>query len=392
MSNSTPKQREQHNKKYKPNTTAVLVLFGGNSHEHFVSCNSAGYIVRNLQSAGYDLRLVGIAKSGRWYQQNIDHFLQNMHVDESTPLGVGLYPHTHEFLTALGWEKQHFAEVVVFPVLHGGNGEDGTLQGLLELSRIPYVGSSMLGSALAYDKILSKKLAQSEGITTVPSVSFSHSKWQEQTEACERQIYESLSLPVFVKPARTGSSIGIRKVSDSKGLTRAIETAARYSNDILVETAIDAQEIECSVIGNETPVTAPILGEILPLSGFYDYHAKYIDDSTIEIVVPARISVALSEEVRSLAMRIFNILHLHGMARVDFLLSKTDQRLYFNEVNTIPGFTEISLFPVMWQKSGMDAEWLLSKLLEFAQLRHARQTQDRHIDTSMLVEGIRGQL
>ena len=350
----------------------VVVLFGGNSFEHVVSCDSARAVSANLHSCDYELRLIGISQSGHWYLQNYQQFQQQIRVDERQPLNTSIYPDTDNFLAELELTGRPKSEIVFFPVLHGNNGEDGRMQGLFELSGFPYIGASLLGSALANDKAVAKSIVRSEELTVVPSVSFFYPHWQHDSSTYRQRIAAELSYPLYIKPASTGSSIGIRKIAAVSELDAAVQYAASYSDKILVEQSINAQEIECAVIGDLAPVAAPMLGEITPLTGFYDYHAKYIDSSTVEITVPARISGALADQVRKSAVQIFRCLQLHGMARIDFFVDKESQNLYFNEVNTIPGFTDISLFPVMWAKSGMDSRWLFGKLLEFAISRYQR--------------------
>ena len=350
----------------------VVVLFGGNSFEHVVSCDSARAVSAKLYNLGYELRLIGIAKSGQWYRQSYKHLQEKTQVDEHQPLNTSIYPDTDNFLAELELTGRRRSEIVIFPVLHGNNGEDGKMQGLLELSGLPYVGAALLGSALATDKALAKSIVRSEGMAVVPSVSFFYAHWQHDSSVYRQRIDTELSYPLYIKPASAGSSIGIKKIAAASELDAAVRYAANYSDKILVEQSINTQEIECAVIGDLTPVAAPMLGEITPRIGFYDYHAKYIDASTVEITVPARISGALADQVRKSAVQIFRCLHLHGMARIDFFVDKDNQNLYFNEVNTIPGFTDISLFPVMWTKSGMDSRWLFGKLLEFAISRYQR--------------------
>ncbi|MDE3268668.1 MAG: D-alanine--D-alanine ligase, partial [Pseudomonadota bacterium] len=297
----------------------VVILFGGNSYEHVVSCDSARAVSARLCEYGYDLRLVGIAKSGQWCRQEYQQLQQQVQVDERQPLHTSIYPDTDNFLAELDLTGRSKSEIVIFPVLHGNNGEDGRMQGLLELAGFPYIGASLLGSALANDKVVAKELVHSAGLPVVPSVSFLYPNWQHDLGqhnrgAYQQHIADRLSYPLYVKPATAGSSIGIKKIATAAELDEAVRYAANYSVKILVEQAVDAQEIECAVIGDLAPVAAPMLGEISPLTGFYDYHAKYIDASTVEVVVPARIETALADKVRKAAVRIFRCLQLHGLA------------------------------------------------------------------------------
>lgn len=361
------------------NKPAVVVVFGGQSVEHEISCASARFILSTLLDADYDVRAIGISQSNVWYRQDCRVFVTNRRLQKKEIVPYGFYPQTANFLSYLGLSED--TSVVMLPILHGQKGEDGTIQGLFELSGIPYVGADVLGSALALDKIISKRLVQESGVRVVDNVAFAAHDWRTDRRRYLERIEGQLGLPVFVKPARTGSSVGIRRVGIKEALDSAITYALRYDSEVIVEKAVVGMELECSVIGDLEPRSAAVVGEITSLSGFYDYRTKYIDDSSVEIVVPARIDQPRVAEVREVAEQVFRILRLHGMARIDFFLEKDSGHLYFNEANTIPGFTDISLFPVLWQRCGVNAETLLTELLSFAQLRHARLNSSTSRDT-----------
>jgi D-alanine-D-alanine ligase len=261
---------------------------------------------------------------------------------------------------------------VVFPVLHGPYGEDGAIQGLLELAGLPYVGAGVLGSALGMDKIAMKDAFRAHGLPVVGYLPLTRRALELDPQGTRAVVATSLRLPVFVKPANLGSSVGVTKVKDLAALIPALHTAARYDRRLLVEeAAIGAREIECSVLGNDSPV-ASVPGEVIPTREFYDYEAKYLDEGS-RLVIPARLEPAVAEEVRRLAVKAFLALDCAGMARVDFFVGANDNRVTINELNTIPGFTSISMYPKLWEASGLSYPELITRLIELALERH----QDR---------------
>ncbi len=273
---------------------------------------------------------------------------------------------------------------VVFPVLHGPHGEDGTLQGLLELAGVPYVGCGVLASSVAMDKIACKRLLLSHDIPVVPFVTVLRSAWEKGPQTIVETVEAELGYPVFVKPANLGSSIGISKAVDRGALVRALDEAGRYDRRILVERAVDKpHEIECAVLGNDNPI-ASVPGEVVPSNEFYDYAAKYIDGkSTLRI--PAQVAPALTERIRDLAVRAFEAIDGAGLARVDFLLSDTTGELYLNELNTMPGFTTISMYPKLWEATGISYAELVERLIELAMERQAdRQRSQTSFDGGQL--------
>jgi len=258
---------------------------------------------------------------------------------------------------------------VVFPVLHGPRGEDGTVQGLLELAGIPYVGSGVLGSSLAMDKAMAKQVLAQHGIRQAPWLLINRRDWQFDPARVATKIGEELGYPCFTKPANMGSSVGVSKVSNPSELAQAIDAAARLDRRIVVERGIDARELEISVLGNDDPITS-CLGEVIPANEFYDYEAKYIDERS-QLLVPAPVSAAIEAEAQRMAADAFKALDLAGLARVDFLLDRTTDELYLNEVNTLPGFTSISMYPMLWEASGITNGELVERLIELAIERHS---------------------
>jgi D-alanine-D-alanine ligase len=274
---------------------------------------------------------------------------------------------------------------VVFPVLHGPYGEDGTVQGLLELAGLPYVGAGVTSSALAMDKILFKDVIRAHGLPVVPDLSFKRKRWEAEREAVLDAVEAALGYPVFTKPANLGSSVGVSKCHDRAGLIAGLDKAALFDRKLLVEQAVPhAREIEVSVLGNDEPI-ASLPGEIVPSREFYDYVAKYIDEGpeASQLLIPAPLSEALTAEIRSLAVQTFQIIDGAGMARVDFLLNGETDALYVNEVNTIPGFTSISMYAKLWEATGISYATLISRLIDLALERHADRQRSRttyHLD------------
>ena len=352
----------------------VVVVCGGRSPEHEVACRSAQYLAAEIQAAGFPLRLVGISPDNTWHTQDIDLFLRQERVQETASISVGFYPHTTQFFTQLDISYPQ-TEVVMWPVMHGHNGEDGTLQGLFTLSGVAYVGADVTASAVGFDKIMTKTLVQAAGIAVVEHLVLTASEWRAESTACLQRIAaEGLQVPLFVKPARAGSSIGISRVAVREQLDAAIDKALQGDGRVLIERAVDAVEVECAVIGDLVPESAICLAEVNTPSGFYDYHAKYVDYHEVDVAIPARLNAAQVEEVRDMAHRIFTLLNINGLARIDFLRDKQRNCFYFNEINTLPGFTNLSRFPLMWQKSGVSMAQVLTKLIQIAQQRQQRVT------------------
>lgn len=338
----------------------VAVLYGGRSGEHEVSLRSAASIMEGLR-AQPDLNVlpVCISKEGTWRLEDVRVALL------PDPAVGGLYI----------LEGQQAGQVlpvdVVFPVLHGTYGEDGTVQGLLELAQIPYVGAGVAGSAIGMDKILMKAALLAEGLPVGPYVWFTAAGWRLEQEKITRQVEEELGYPCFVKPANLGSSVGISKAYDRGELAAAVAEALAYDRRVLVEKFLPGHEIECSVLGNDEP-KASVLGEIIPSNDFYDYNAKYHDDRS-QLVIPADLPEEMTETIRRLAVRTFVALDCAGLGRVDFFADDATGDVWVNEINTLPGFTSISMYPKLWEAAGIPFANLLQELIALAEERFAQK-------------------
>jgi len=345
----------------------VGLLFGGRSVEHEVSVASATSVLAALDPSRYDVRLLCVDHDGRW------HLAAPGALPEAAARGdevtLPAVPGEHALQAADTGAPVAGLDVVI-PMIHGTGGEDGCVQGLLELAGVPYVGSGVLGSALQMDKEVSKRLLAAAGIPVVPGLAIgSHQLAREGAAFAERAVAE-LGLPLFVKPACLGSSVGITKVREAAGVLPALEEAARYDAKLLVETAIDAREIEVAVLGLHEP-EASVPGEIVPKREWYDYQAKYADDET-ELVIPAPVGEEQAEALRRTAIAAYRCLEGGGLGRVDFFLCRKTGAFYVSEVNALPGFTEMSMFPRLWQASGLAYPALLDRLIEQA-LEHHRE-------------------
>lgn len=362
----------------------VALIFGGRSGEHEVSLLSAASVAEAIDKEKYEVYSVGITPDGRWLTTG-DPMKMLQSGEGDTPL---LEPaqaavKTRELTVAEprsalvpGTQEAGFPQVdVVFPVLHGPYGEDGTIQGLLEMADIPYVGAGVLGSALGMDKVAMKDVLSARGLPVVPSISLLAREWRARPEEVLRRVEREIGYPCFVKPANLGSSVGITKAHDRGELEEGLVLAARYDRRLLVEQGVNAREIEVSVLGNDDP-EASVPGEILPCNEFYDYAAKYLDGDS-ELLIPAPITPEQTQLVRELAIRAFKALDCAGMARADFLLCRDTARIYVNELNTIPGFTAISMYPKLWEASGLPYAQLIDRLMELAIERHEERSQLR---------------
>jgi D-alanine-D-alanine ligase len=351
----------------------VLVLFGGRSPEHEISLLSAASVLKELDRQRYTVLACGIDRQGYFrLHQEVDFSaaaLKRTGAGEAGKL-LSLSPGAGcEAFRLVGQDEPFFIDVV-FPVLHGSFGEDGTVQGLLEMLPIPYVGCDVVGSGASIDKELTKALARQAGVPVVPSNTVRSDEWQARQSETLARASRGLSFPLFVKPARLGSSVGIAKVKNESDLSSSLDEAFKFDVKVLVEQGIEAREIEVSVLGNEE-LRASVPGEVIPSREFYDYAAKYLD-GTSKILIPAPLPPELSEIIREYAIAGFRAVGGEGMARVDFLLDKKTQQPYLNEINGIPGFTSISMYPKMWAASGLAYRDLLSELVELALRRFAR--------------------
>ena len=352
----------------------VGVIFGGRSVEHEVSLVSARAIIEALDPARYEVVPIGISKSGRWVTGGHRYALPpDPSIGGLVPLKNGARGARVPSLrgAAAGGGRPAGPLDVVVPIVHGTGGEDGSLQGLLELAGIPYVGAGVLGSALGMDKATMKTLFREAGLPIVDYRVVRGRDLARGSGAIVSTLEEAFGYPCFVKPSNGGSSVGITKAKDRKGLLAGLRHAARYDRKVIVERAVDAREIEVSVLGNDEP-QASVAGEIVPVNEFYDYRAKYIDPGS-RLEIPARISEAQTRRAREIALRAFQALDLAGMARVDFFLDRTTEALFLNEVNTIPGFTPISMYPKLWEASGVPFPELVDRLIRLAFERHAEK-------------------
>lgn len=354
----------------------VGLVFGGRSGEHEVSLQSARSIIDVLAGLPeIELVLIAIEKSGRWVTLPRERYLLNADDPKRIALAPGgtevtLLPDPRRQGLTFPADGTAIPLDVVFPVLHGTYGEDGTIQGLFEMAGLPYVGASVAAAAVAMDKILSKRIFRDGGIPVLPAVAVSAAAWRAGlSEETGARIAE-LGFPVFVKPVNLGSSVGISRVDHADELAPAIEEALRYDTQILVERGIDgAREIECAVLGNDEP-QASILGEIIPHHQFYSYEAKYLDPNGAALKIPAALDGERADEIKRLAVRAFQLLHCSGLARVDFLLDPRTGACFINEANTMPGFTKISMYPKLWMATGLSYGELVLRLLDLALERH----------------------
>ncbi|HEY7914554.1 MAG TPA: D-alanine--D-alanine ligase [Blastocatellia bacterium] len=357
----------------------VGVVFGGRSGEHEVSLRSAESIINAIDKKKYEIVPIGINKEGRWLQSaNAAALLPQavMSSDEQQQVAIIGDP-THAGLTKLGGENEHLSSEpidVIFPVLHGTYGEDGTIQGLLEMAGVPYVGCGVVASAAGMDKIVMKQLFRQSGLTIGDYEWFTRAAWEEEPDIVIRKIARSLGYPVFVKPANLGSSVGISKAIDKSELRDAIDDAARYDRRIIVERAIVGREIEVSVLGNDNPV-ASLPGEIIAGHDFYDYEDKYIDTKS-RTEVPAKLPKRILERLQRDAIVAFQAIDGSGLARVDFFVERGTNRVIINEINTMPGFTSISMYPKMWEASGISYSELIDRLIELAIERHRDKSRN----------------
>jgi D-alanine-D-alanine ligase len=352
----------------------VGILFGGRSAEHEVSLQSAKNIIDAIDRNKYEVVLIGIDKKGQWHLDEESRFLLPTTQSELPELPEGrenlaLVPGKQdEQLVALSGEERLGSLDVIFPVLHGPFGEDGTVQGLLKLANIAFVGAGVLGSAVGMDKDVMKRLLRDAGI---PVARFIVANRYSREEIAFDYAQGQLGLPLFIKPANLGSSVGIHKVKDRQGFEAGLRDAFNYDNKILIEECIDGRELECSVLGNDSPI-ASVPGEILPRHEFYSYEAKYLDESGAVLEIPAKLPSEISGRIRQLAIKTFSVLCCEGMARVDFFL-RDGREIIVNELNTIPGFTRISMYPKLWEATGISYSELIDKLIELAIERFERE-------------------
>jgi D-alanine-D-alanine ligase len=392
------------------NKIRVGVLFGGRSGEHEVSLLSAASVLNAIDKDKYDVVPIGITKDGRWLTaEHAENLLTGKLVleprnlragdpDTTSPAAVlargeavvvppepvhrqtGLVPFQTDAALMRRASDRAINVDVIFPVLHGTFGEDGTIQGLLELADIPYVGAGVLGSAAGMDKDIMKSLFIAAGIPIVKHVTILRGTWEKEPKRVEKMVAK-LKYPVFVKPANLGSSVGISKAHNRKELGPAIEEAAKFDRKIVIEQGVGgdnekAREIECSVLGNDEPV-ASVPGEIVPVKEFYDYDAKYLAEGS-ELIIPAKLTKAQTKKVQELAVRAFRAVDCSGLARVDFLMDPKTKKIYLNEINTMPGFTAISMYPKLWAASGLAYADLIDRLIQLGIERHEDKKKNQY--------------
>jgi D-alanine-D-alanine ligase len=343
----------------------VGVIFGGRSGEHEVSLRSAESILSSIDRSKYDVVPIGITQEGRWLISRGATAMLTAHEQIQKTLSGG------EHIALPPEPSQRGVVDVVFPVLHGTYGEDGAIQGFLELANVAYVGAGVLGSAVGMDKDIMKRLLRDAGL---PIVEYWTVRASELDFFLQKLINE-LPYPVFVKPANLGSSVGITKVHAPEELPGALQTAAEYDRKVVVERGVDAREIELSVLGNDDAIVS-VPGEIIPSREFYDYAAKYMDEDS-RLLIPAPLSGAEVKEAQQMALKAFKVLECSGLARVDLFLEKSTGKFYVNEINTLPGFTTISMYPKLWEASGIPYRQLIDRLITLAMERHAEKNKLR---------------
>ncbi len=389
----------------------VGILFGGRSGEHEVSLLSAASVLKAIDKDKYDVVPIGITKEGRWLTaEHAENLLEGKPIHqprqlragdpETTPGAAvlaqgesvvvppepvhrqsGLMPFQTEAPRTRRATDRAINVDVIFPVLHGTFGEDGTIQGLLELAEIAYVGAGVLGSAAGMDKDIMKSLFIAAGIPIVKHVTILRTHWEQDAKKTQKLVESKLRYPVFVKPANLGSSVGISKAHNRKELGPAIKEAAKFDRKIVIEQGVGgkknkAREIECSVLGNDDPI-ASVPGEIVPGKEFYDYTAKYLDEES-QLIIPAKLTKDETRKVQELAMRGFKAVDCSGLARVDFLMDPTTRKIYLNEINTMPGFTSISMYPKLWAATGLTYPDLIDRLIQLGLERHADKKKNQY--------------
>jgi len=392
----------------------VGILFGGRSGEHEISLLSAASVFKAIDQNKYEVVPIGITKDGRWLTSaDAERLLTGKPLEperhlragdpEATPSAAVLHngeaivvpPEPHKPGTSMTpfqsdaparrASDRAINVDVIFPVLHGTFGEDGTIQGLLELADIPYVGAGVLGSAAGMDKDIMKALFRAAGLPIVKHVTVLRSEWESSPKKVQKLVESKLKYPVFVKPANLGSSVGISKARDRKELGPAIDEAAKFDRKIVIEAGVGgkkhkAREIECSVLGNDQPA-ASVPGEIVPSAEFYDYSAKYLDEGS-QLIIPAKLTKSETKRVRELAIAAFRAVDCSGLARVDFLMDpgarNKSRKIYLNEINTMPGFTSISMYPKLWAATGVSYPELIDRLIQLGLTRHAEKKKNQY--------------
>ncbi|MDY6827213.1 MAG: D-alanine--D-alanine ligase family protein [Bacillota bacterium] len=354
----------------------VAVIFGGRSGEHVVSLRSAASIMDAIDKDAYEVIPIGITRKGTWLagpdvwsalweSRSSEHLARAVLVTD--PAAPGLLIQNGS--SSGEWIFQRLD--LVFPILHGTYGEDGTIQGLLEMAGLPYVGAGVLASSVAMDKAVMKILFEHHALPVASYLYFNRSQWKEDHLYWQERIEKELGYPCFVKPANLGSSVGVSKIHDVTELTESVEAALLYDDKVVVEAYVEGRELECSVLGDINPV-ASRPGEVVPCNEFYDYRAKYVDDRS-ELIIPVELEEQIEKKIREYSIKAFLAVEASGLARVDFFLQSHPYRLLINEINTMPGFTSISMYPKLWEASGIKYCELIGRLLEMAEERFKRK-------------------
>jgi D-alanine-D-alanine ligase len=349
-----------------PEKLKVAVLFGGQSGEHEVSLMSCTSVVKNMDRDKYDIYFIGITKTGKWFlfEGDVEDIQNGKWEARSKPIVFPGDPSFKGFFLVDNPSKVYRVDVV-FPIMHGPHAEDGTIQGLLELANIPYVGCDVVASSVAMDKAMAKAVFDSFGLPQGKYLVVLRQEFEQRPQHIIDAIESHLGYPCFVKPSNMGSSVGITKAHDRQELIEGLKEAGRHDRKLVVEAFINCREIECAVLGNNDP-QASVLGEIIPCNEFYDYNAKYFDDGKSRLIIPADLPEEKAQEIRQLAIKAYKALDCSGMARVDFFVEKDTLEVFINEVNTIPGFTRISMYPKLWEATGVPYSRLIDRLIELA--------------------------
>lgn len=350
----------------------VLILFGGKSGEHEVSLMSATNVIKAIDKERYNIYMIGITRQGRWmaYKGDVDKIADGSWEKEAE--GLDREETISLLFSSLFKGEAKSSMDVVFPVLHGPNGEDGTMQGLLEMLDIPYVGCGVMASALGMDKEFSKQLFARAGLPMGDYIVILKTDIEKGMASAISLVESKFTYPVFIKPVNMGSSVGITKAHNREELAGGLTEACKYDRKVIIEENINCREFECSVLGNNAPIASGI-GEIIPSNEFYDYQAKYFDDGKSVLVIPAKLSDSKIQELREVAVKAYKALDCCGMSRVDFLVDKDTEKIYINEINTIPGFTKISMYPKLWDAAGVSYGKLIDKLIELAIERYSEK-------------------
>ncbi|MCC6817046.1 MAG: D-alanine--D-alanine ligase [Saprospiraceae bacterium] len=359
----------------------IGIIFGGKSTEHEISVRSARSIISSINTNKYKINLIGIDKTGRWYLNNLTQFLSARNLLQATPYESIteeiIITKKDDFTGAISMDSHQYIQSldVVFPILHGSFGEDGTIQGVLKALDLPFVGVDLLASAVGMDKDFTKRLLRD---AQIPIARY-HCLYKHNPHRFNyQQLIDELGSPIFIKPANAGSSVGVHKVSNESEYHVAIQDAFQYDIKLLIEEAIIGREVECAILGNEFP-KASVLGEIIPKTNFYSYESKYLNSNDAQLNIPANVDDAVADEIRNTALKAFQCIGAEGLSRVDFFL-RNDNSYVLNEINTMPGFTNISMYPKLWEASGISYTELIDQLIQLAFDRHSR---NKNIVTSI---------